>query len=247
MKPLFAAIGFLTVFPVPSSLMGNDRHLARSLWAFPIVGAALGFFIAALDIALCRLFPAYIASIFDGVALLLLTGGLHLDGLADTADGFFSSRSREQVLQIMKSGNSGPMGVASVVCVLLLKTAVLAAVSPHQRFSVLVLTPLAGRCAMVWMMRTLRYARPHGTGAIFSKKPSWFAVSLSLSFLVAIGYLLGLGVTSAVIWVACLVTFGGGAWWSHKMIGGWTGDTLGATSEIEELIPSLVAIAYNAL
>jgi adenosylcobinamide-GDP ribazoletransferase len=246
MKPLFAAFGFLTVLPIPLFLRGDSTDLARSRAVFPFVGLVLGLLVASIDSTLIRLFPVYLTSIIDVIALLFMTGGLHLDGLADTADGFLSGRKRERILEIMKDGSSGPMGVAAVVCVLMLKAAALAAVPSAYRFPVLILMPSVGRCAMVLMMWRLPYARTAGTGFVFAKRPSWIASALSFTIPIAAGCLLRMVEMGAVIWIACLAIAGGLALWSRKKIGGWTGDTLGATSEIEELVPSLVVIAYSA-
>ena len=83
------------------------------------------------------------------VLLIAVSGGLHIDGLADTADGFFSSRPRERILEIMRDSRTGPMGVAAIVCEVALKIALIASLSGPSRAWVLLLTPVAGRSALL--------------------------------------------------------------------------------------------------
>ncbi len=242
MKPLFVAIGFLTAVPLPASLRGAPSDLSRSMIAFPVVGLGLGMLIASLDRLLVQVMPTSVVSVLLVLALLGLTGALHLDGLADTADGFLSARPPERILEIMKDPRVGTMGVAAVCGVLMLKAALFGAIPPSIRFATLVLVPTFGRSAMVWVMQMLPYVREQGTGLGFNRRPAWLPLLASILVPAAAGFLL-IGRQGVLVWLAALAATGCLALWFRRKIGGWTGDTVGATSELVELIPALLVVA----
>ena len=109
-KPFFSALRFLTILPIPESWCGDEDDFYRSPDWYPVVGLGIGLGLAILDLFLCWLLPIQVASILLVLAMIMVSGALHLDGLADSADAFFSSRGREQMLEIMKDSRSGPMG-----------------------------------------------------------------------------------------------------------------------------------------
>ncbi len=127
MNRFLAALRFLTIFPVPGSWGSAEEDLARSVPCFPLVGLLLGGLGAATAWALDRFkVPAMLAALALVVLLLGFSGCLHLDGLSDSADGLFSSRSRDRMLEIMKDSHVGPMGVVAVLVILLAKFSALA-------------------------------------------------------------------------------------------------------------------------
>ncbi len=239
MKPLLAAWRFLTIVPVPGNWGTAEEDLARSAAWFPVVGLLLGIAAAGLAYGLASVAPPLVAAAAMVVILLGFSGGLHLDGLADTADGFFSSRPRERILEIMKDSHIGAMGVIAIVCLLLVKFAALASLPAARLWPAALLMPLAGRCALVLHMALLPYARPSGLGAIFYRqKPRWAA-------LWAAGVLAGvacgvLGRCGLVVWAACLAVVLVLSLYVHRKIGGATGDTLGTLCEVVEVVPALV-------
>ena len=115
MKGFFAAMRFLTILPIPDSLSGGEKTLARSISYFPLAGLMIGLIAAAFDYAACRALPLLPASVLTVVILIALTGGLHMDGLADTADGFFSARPREWMMDILRDSRIGVLGVLAVI------------------------------------------------------------------------------------------------------------------------------------
>jgi adenosylcobinamide-GDP ribazoletransferase len=242
MKRLLGALGFLTVAPLPARLRGDGAALGRSVVFFPVVGLAIGVAVGGLDAALRRCLPVSVATVFTVIALVAVSGGLHLDGLADTADGFFSSRPRQRILEIMKDSRSGPLGVAAVVLVVALKLAVIGALPADLRWRALVLVPLAGRSGIVASMMVLHYARPEGgLGTAFAARRPWGALLLSLALLGVVGFWAdgtrGLVGGAASLGAALLLSV-----YAQRKIGGWTGDTLGATCEVVEVVPALVLL-----
>jgi adenosylcobinamide-GDP ribazoletransferase len=244
MKGFFAALQFLTVLPVPGNLGGGEKTLARSIPYFPLVGLMIGLIAAAFDYAIGQALPLLPASALTVVILIALNGGLHMDGLADTADGFFSARPREKMMDIMRDSRIGVMGVLAVVSVMLLKITLLAIIFTPSRWIVILLMPLAGRAAIVTLMTALPYARPDGgLATLFTGNHSWLHVFWAWALFIAVAGLLakeiGLaGALLALVITACFVRY------SYGKIGGYTGDTLGAACELVEVTPLLAAVIY---
>ena len=240
MRRLLAAIGFLTRLPVPASVFeGTDTRSAQLAW-YPVVGLLIGGLLWVLAWLLHGVTPVL------GSALLLvgwvaLTGGLHLDGLADSADAWVGGLGdRERTLAIMKDPRSGPMGVAAVVLVLLLKFAALASL-PHPD-AALWLAPLLGRAALTGAFMTTPYVRSGGMGSALVTAPPAACVA---------GLLFALVMTVAAGWhgllalMVGLVVFAGWRWIGMRRLGGMTGDTCGALTELMEAAV-LVALALDA-
>ena len=148
MKRLLAAIRFLTILPIPGSWGTAEADLAGSVAFFPVVGLLLGAIAAAAAWGIAQVAPPMVAAALVIVLLLSFSGCLHLDGLADTADGFLSCRRREQILEIMKDSRVGSMGLVVVTCVLLVKFAALASLPPARFWPAVLFAPLAGRAAI---------------------------------------------------------------------------------------------------
>ncbi|MCX6966837.1 MAG: adenosylcobinamide-GDP ribazoletransferase [Verrucomicrobia bacterium] len=243
MKRLIAALQFLTVCPFVSHIQCDERDIGRSTPWFPLVGLLIGGAVALLDRGMSGLFPPLLSSALAVVALLAASGGLHMDGLADTADGFLSSRPRERVLEIMRDSHTGAMGVIGIVCVFSLKVAALASTPPALRAPTLLLMPFAGRCSMVMQLALLPYARSGGLCSLFVQNGRRSDVVFTSLLFAAVSWLVGglFGLTAAGISVAGIAIF---SLWCRNKIGGFTGDTLGAGCEWVELIPALVAAAW---
>lgn len=246
MRSFLAAVQFLTIFSAPSRWSGSERDLARSVYFFPIVGLLLGASVAVLDYGLGLVFPRPLTSVFVVMALLWASGGLHIDGLADTADAFFSSRSRERMLEIMKDSRSGPMGVTAVVCVVALKIVAVASLPEAVRWQAILLIPLAGRCSMILMMALLPYVRSEGgLATVFVQDRSYTSAAWALAIFAIVGWAsaAGMGVAAWAASIAFTLSF---AVLASRKIGGFTGDVLGAACELAEVFPALVAVAWAA-
>lgn len=244
MKSFFAAVQFLTIVPCPARLSGGEQGLKGSVAFFPVVGLLIGVLAATLDSGFRYVFPIHLSSFLVVVALIAISGGLHLDGLADSADGFLSSRSREEMLKIMRDSRTGPMGVIAIVCVIGLKVFSLASVPPTIRWETILLMPIAGRSALVLTMTALPYARQEGgLATVYSHGRLWPHAVLAISLLFLAGWLgasgMGLVACAASIAMTFMV-----ALYAYRKVGGFTGDILGASCEIVELVPALVAAAW---
>jgi adenosylcobinamide-GDP ribazoletransferase len=246
MKALIAALRFLTIVPLPSH--GEEKEaLGRATAFFPVVGLIIGAAVTALDFAFGRLFPPLLASVFTVVAMVAASGGLHMDGLADTADGFLSSRPREQIMKIMRDSRTGAMGALAIVCIITIKIAAIVALGDGIRRATVFLMPLAGRCALVISMFLLPYARREG-GLVTPFQQScsgvhavWAAGLLAVAGWAAAGRA---GLVMAAASVIGTLLFSA---YVRSKIGGLTGDTLGAACEIVEAIPAIAGAAVTAL
>ncbi len=245
MRPFLAALQFLTICPVPERFRAGKAELEKALSGFPLVGLIIGSLLSLLDAGLRHLFPLLLASVILVIVLMLTSGALHCDGLADTADGFFSSQPRERILEIMKDSRTGPMGVMAIISVLMLKVAALTAVPAPARWWALLLTPLAAYSAIILNVVLLPYARPEGgLGGIFGKHHSIrHAVGAALIVFV-VGWLAG-GTPGLIAGAGALVAGLLFAAYSYRKIGGYTGDTLGAVHELSGIIPALIAAAWS--
>jgi adenosylcobinamide-GDP ribazoletransferase len=239
MKPLLAAVRFLTILPIPGDWGTDEEDIARSVPWFPVIGLALGILAGVLVWGVRPFAPPMLVAVGIIVLLLSFSGCLHLDGLADTADGFLSSRSRARILEIMKDSRTGAMGVTGIVCVLLVKFASLASFGSRpdgDLWRAVLLMPLAGRCAIVVHMALVPSARPGGLGSIFYRKsPRWAAV-WAAGFFAAVAYAL-LESRGLMVWAVCMAATLAWSAYVYRKIGGATGDTFGAVCEMIEAVP----------
>jgi adenosylcobinamide-GDP ribazoletransferase len=237
------AMAFFTRLPVEGRAHGGWR-LAGSAWAFPLVGAGIGA-VAALAFLLAQLlglgsWPAGLLAVLAGIAF---TGGLHEDGLADSADGLFAGGNREAKLAIMRDSRQGSFGVLAIVLSVLLRAAALAAIGDaiHAGLA-LIAAHAASRAILPVAMWHLPPARADGLGAMAGTPgPAGVAAAVAIGAALA---LTALGPMRATI-ALCLmgVTISGVAGFARRQVGGYTGDVLGAFQQIGEVVMLLVASA----
>lgn len=236
-----AAIGFLTIIPLPGQQEDAEAKLAGALIYFPLVGVAIGLILAICAWLIWPLLPALPAAAIMVFLLFAISGAFHLDGLADTADGLFSARPREEMLRIMRDSHIGTMGVVALIMVLLLKTAALASLPQAEAASTLFLMPVAGRCLMIFMMALLPYVRgPEGRAAIFYEQAGEKKVVLMAAGVLYSGCWYAGGGSGLVAGAIVLIAMLGFASLCRSKIGGASGDTLGATCELTETLIALV-------
>lgn len=228
-RDLQTALQFLTILP-----LGKPRHFIghRMVPYFPVVGLILGLLLALLDKVLQYVFPLSIVSLIDLVFIAVVSGALHLDGVADTADGLFSHKSREESLRIMKDSRVGTMGILALIFILSTKWAGISSLH-EDRALYLILIPAYARGAFTIAIHFLDYIRPEaGTGMSFFtnersvKRLIWLLVPVALSLCLG---LRGIFLNGAFIGIVALVTL-----YYKKRLGGITGDMLGALGEVTE-------------
>jgi adenosylcobinamide-GDP ribazoletransferase len=237
------ATATLTRLPVGVGAAGEGA-VAACCWAFPLVGAGIGFIagaaLFAVELGGLGTAPAALLAILAGLAV---TGALHEDGLADTADGFGGGRDREQKLAIMRDSRHGTYGVAALVFSIGLRAAAVGAIGdPIHGGLALVAAHAASRGFLGPAMRALPPARDDGLGAA-AGTPSLAvaAVAAALGAGIAVGCLgpvsglVALALAAAATMAAAAV--------AYRQVGGYTGDVLGALQQIGEIVMLLVAAA----
>jgi adenosylcobinamide-GDP ribazoletransferase len=243
------AIGFLTRIPVGAKSACDPKEIARSLRWFPLVGGLLGGISAAAYWLLSRLFPPLITAVLIVAVDAALTGAMHFDGVADTADGFGGGRTTDDVLRIMRDHAVGSFGALALILLVALKvTAIATFVGNRQAFTALFLAPVLGRWSAVLLSALQPYARPPdhdspqsvGSPARFvGRVEAIVATVTALALAAAAGRWTG---GAAMVLVAAVVIWWG--WCCRRRIGGVTGDTIGAGVEISEC---LVLLLFAAL
>jgi len=234
MLPFWIALQFLSSLPIRLPGMPTPQESGRSLLFYPLVGVLFGVLLMVLDQLLSGA-PASLHAALLLAAWVMLSGGLHLDGLADSADAWLGGfGDRERTLLIMKDPRSGPIAVVTVVIVLLLKfTALLALVETHHMVGLL-LAPLIARAAMLGLFLNTPYVRAGGLGqAMADHLPRKIAIQVLAA--TALGCVVLAGWSG--VW-AGLIAVGGFFWLRRVMtqrLGGATGDTAGAMLELLEM------------
>ncbi len=239
-----AAVTMLTILPVPG-FNATETDLERSKPFLPVVGLIVGGIAYAVALGLNHCASHAVAAVALVVLLVAFSKGFHLDGLADSADGFMSSRSKEKMLEIMHDSRIGAMGVFAMLAVLGLKTAALVSLPVAMLPSTVLLAALSGRCAVVIYIYFSRYARETGLGLVMFKRQSLLTCLWSLAVMVAAAWWLfginGLYAAAGILLFICCWR-----WYSNSKIGGATGDTIGAAEEISEmLIPLILSICIR--
>ena len=244
MASFLLALSFLTIIPAYGNKVAGEKEMANSLYAYPLVGLFIGGFLA---------LAAYVSDILSlglgGDALIvvlwiILTGGLHMDGLMDMADGLFSGKDRERKLEIMRDSRVGAMGVIALGAVLLLKFSFLASLPLQYKMLALLLAPVIGRAAMVYSVVYFPYARSKpGLGKCFGEKAGKGKFLGALAFTLVVVFIavgpMGIGLALATLLTAAIIAKG-----VSSMLGGQTGDTYGALCEVSETI-FLIAIVIG--
>jgi len=248
MKPFLIALQFLTRIPVNFRESPTQQQTARSLLAYPVVGIIIGLILSSIFL-LFHFYTPGLDQLFVSAIILtiwvVITGALHLDGLADSADaivgGFGDS---EKTLSIMKDPYCGPVGVVTLLLVLLLKFSAIHSLTVDSYY-LLLLAPFIARATILWSFLNIPYIRKSGLGNIFTKRESdkKIIIILIISCLFTLILTNGLGL---ILLATTLVTLYSLKSILLKRINGMTGDTLGAQVEVIEVIILIVGIiVYN--
>lgn len=250
MKLLVAAIAFLTRVPTPARWEFDAADVGRASRWFPLVGALIGITYYLAFRGLSPFFPPLVVGTLIVAVEALLTGALHLDGLADMADGFGGGRSREDVLRIMRDHAIGSYGSVALILLVLLKITATASLIEHNALGpYLFIAPVLSRWATVFLNCLLPYARrsntegskPGGAVTDFVGRRELVIATL-ISSLIVFPFL---GRRGIICWVAVIAVSSVSAGVGWGRIGGVTGDTLGANTEICEATVLLVALALG--
>jgi adenosylcobinamide-GDP ribazoletransferase len=240
MRGFLVALQFLTILPLEIKPEIKEKDFGRALIYFPIVGAVIGLVLALVLLAFDFLpHLAKIALVLT--SSIIITGAMHLDGFADTCDGFFSGKSKEKILNIMHDPHIGTIGTTAVVSLLLLKFSLMASISKDILWKSLIMMAVFSRWIQVLVCYLSKYAKEFSKARFFIEYASLKEVIIGGLITVTLLYVLeswkGLFLFIPVLFTAFLLIN-----YIKRRIGGMTGDTIGAVSEIVEVCVLLFSL-----
>jgi len=237
------ATAFLTRLPVPRS--DRPPNLARAYRAFPLVGAAIGVVIGAIDLLLLRFgLPGIAAAALALGSGALLTGALHEDGLADIADGFGGGRDKPGKLEVMRDSRLGTYGALVLLTAFIAKVGALSALPRSEVIVAMIATHTLARAPLAVLAATMPYAR-EGLAASAGRPEPWTAL-ISCVVAAIIGFVVLPAATAMVAAIGAAVAAACLAVVAHRQIGGQTGDVLGAAEQVCEVAVLLTLAARAA-
>ena len=233
MKRFLLAVGFLTIIPVRLKEPPLPGDLGKAAGWFPVIGAAIGSLVAAAYYGLSFIFPPLLAAALAASVWIGLTGGLHLDGLADCFDGMLNASSRERRLEIMQDPRLGTFGAIGLILSILMKIICLFSIPTNTAWIALPLAAAVGRSLLLPAGKQ-QMARPDGMGADFASslnKTAFIWAAVVVGILSGLAGWRGLSVILVVLGVTWLVLCS-----VKARLGGVTGDVLGLIVELAELV-----------
>ena len=233
MKRLLFALQFLTIIPVRITGRIKNENISGSLLAFPMVGFLIGSVLAAFAFVF-SLLPVSVMAALILILSAWLTGGLHLDGFADSCDGLYGRFSQQKRLANMKDSHIGAMGAIGLICLLLLKFSLIANISYNVLWKTLIMMGTFSRWTQVCSCYSTKYLRKKGTAKQFIGCARLKDVIVGALFVLTIFLLLTQIKGVYIFFLSCIavITFIG---FIQKRLGGMTGDTIGAVNEIAEV------------
>jgi adenosylcobinamide-GDP ribazoletransferase len=244
MQPFLIALQFLTRLPVRFDVQPNEKNIGRSLLFYPLIGLIIGSILATLGWLLNNA-PTLIVAALIVTTWVIVTGGLHLDGLADSADAWIGGMgNQEKTLAIMKDPSCGPSGITAILLIILLKFTALHSLLMTDDWIALFLPVIIGRTLLPVLLLTTPYVRLNGLGFILSeyqpKRMSIIVVATTAVLILLVTGLYGLWLLIATITLFLILRY-----MMLQRIGGTTGDTAGALVEISETAVLLLAVLIN--
>jgi adenosylcobinamide-GDP ribazoletransferase len=238
------AISLSTILPIGPAKPLNDGEVARASWALPVAGLVVGLTGAVVYAIAHRVgLPPEAAAVLALAATILVSGAIHEDGLADTADGLGGGRSREQKLEIMRDSRIGTYGACALIVSIMLRWSALATITePAAVAAALLIAHAAARAALPVFMWLIPPARSDGLSAGAGQPPPQNAIiAVGLGFLCLV---IGFGPGKAILGLI-LLAIGALIWGfiATRQIGGQTGDILGALEQVGEIVVLLMAAA----
>lgn len=241
MRDFITCLEFLTRARFSKRTDWRDEDFSRSVPYFPLVGLVIGSLLAAVNYGLFYIeTPLFLRVTLLLLAEIIITGGLMYDGFMDTADGVFSARSRERMLEIMKDSHVGSNAVLAIIILLLLKIAAYLELSGETLTWVLLTMSVATRTFMVVFIVNFPYARKEGIGHMFTKYAKPFYTYIA--FAVCAGIIAACGLQYLAVAGICFTVTLIIAQYLKTQLGGLTGDTYGALTECGNVIYLLTAV-----
>jgi adenosylcobinamide-GDP ribazoletransferase len=235
------AVQFLTRLPVPGRLLTTEEELGRAAAFFPLVGVVVGGGAAGVFVLAKLVAPLSVAVLLALAFAAFITSGFHEDGLADTFDGLGGGWTRERALEIMRDSRIGTYGALALIFLILGKYTFLTALEPRQIWRWLIVTHTASRWTILPLCRWLPYARAEGQGKLVARQITLASLLNGSTIFLLILSLLSWRAALITLAVTALVVFLSGLYYKRRL-DGITGDCLGATNQITEVVLYLTAV-----
>ncbi len=236
----------MTVLTPAPRLKVSASDIKASICWFPFVGFLIGVFIALMDLAFTGLAPSHVRGVIDCLTLFILTRGLHLDGLCDTADAIFSGKQRQEALRIMKDSRIGSLGAITVFFILMLKASSLGYLSDKGLHEWMVVSPSLSRYSLIVLAALSRYARDEGgLGMYFVGRPSLKALFIAVPIAIVISYST-LSFQGLIVFIMATASGILSAILFKRLFNGVTGDCLGAHLEVFETLALIYGVLAGA-
>lgn len=244
MRHFLIALQFLTIFPIRLKAV-EEREFGKSLAYFPLVGTVIGLILALSLYLLSQILPDIVACLLVLIILVVITGAIHLDGFADTCDGFCGSRPKDKVLEIMRDSHIGVMGAMGLILILLLKFSLFYSIPYFLLGKTLVIMTTLGRWFQVLACYLSNYAPDEGKGKYFveyvKKRELIFSALFSLAVVVSV--MSGKGIALFILAIIIMLPI---IRYVKRRIGGMSGDTIGAVGEASEVLILLISLILGA-
>jgi len=239
MRLYLIALQFLTILPLPFNTRCEREDLGRSTAFFPLVGMTIGALLVAINWLLAPWLARPLTDALLVTALAAVTGGLHLDGLADVCDGLAARGGRERFLAVMKDSHVGAVGAVGLVLGLLLKWQALLALPVEQKWQALLLFLILARFGQVQAIVFAKNARQDGLGSVMISGAGTMQLLVAWVLALALSWLL-LGTNGLIVLFAVMIF----TWllkaWFQRRLGGITGDVIGCINELNEILALIV-------
>jgi adenosylcobinamide-GDP ribazoletransferase len=243
LKMFFMQIQFLTRIPVPLKIKFDEKKFAKSMVLSPVIGLLIGIILGGVYYIAQMTGKQLFAAVAVIIAEIIITGGLHLDGLADTFDGIFSNRPKNEILKIMKDSRIGTNGTIALILIIILKVTLLVSINNSRLILYLFAMPAVSRMNILWAAGTSAYAGKDGMGKSVIK----YTGVVEIIIATLIGSLISafcfrwaaVAVVPAAVVFALLFCI-----YVKRKIGGITGDNIGAVIELTEIVVLFVLFVW---
>ena len=244
MKRFIGILQFLTRIPIHIDI-GFDEEFHKTMYYFPLVGFVLGILYCLVGFISSIFFDSYITSVNVLISTVILTGGLHLDGVGDTFDGIYSYRDKEKILEIMKDSRLGTNAMLSILFLMLLKLGFIYSIIESGQLYNLIFMPVFARMAIVIASYKSATPREKGMGNVFIGKPTLNMILVNILYTIILIFIIGgsvfnlniMSLTKEVFFISVMILLTRlFVRYIYTKIDGITGDILGCTSELTEVI-----------
>jgi adenosylcobinamide-GDP ribazoletransferase len=244
LKRIILMIQFLTRIPIKTTLDVTEEDFGKGLAFAPFVGLVIGVVLYLIYLVFKNTFPVYLISTVIVVCYLMLSGGIHMDGLGDTFDGVFSGRSKEKVMEIMKDSRTGTFGVLALISIILLDVSLLSMLIPLCDGTIIIIFPILGRMGCLIGAGAFDYARKEGLAKSFVHHCSKNEIMIGL-IITLVSVVLVMTSFNILIHVAIslIISYLLNLYFSKKL-SGITGDTMGAVCELSQTIFLLIVALF---